>query len=64
VLDQRLERVALGDGDVVAADPVSIAKLIDPHQIGDCGLEIGSIAIESRFRRFVLLFGGLRHRCY
>jgi hypothetical protein len=64
VLHQRLKRVALGDGDVVTADPVSIAKLIDPHQIGDCGVQIGSIAIESRVRRFVLLFGCLRHRCY
>ena len=55
VLDQRLERIALSDRDVVAADPVSIAKLIDPHQIGDRGLQIRGIAIESRFRRFVSL---------
>src|SRR5687767_11545889 len=31
VLDQRLQRIALRDGDVVAADPIPVAKLIDAH---------------------------------
>ena len=35
VLDDRLERVALRDRDVVAADAVAVPKLIDADEIGD-----------------------------
>ena len=30
---QRLQGIALGDRDVVAADPVTVAELVDPHQL-------------------------------
>ena len=35
MLDDRLERVALRHRDVVAADAVAVAKLIDADEIGD-----------------------------
>src|SRR5690242_689163 len=38
-LDQRFKRVALGDGDVMAADPVSIPELIDTHQVRQGGVQ-------------------------
>ena len=48
VLDQRLERVALRDRDVVAADAIAVAELVDADQIGDGGLEGGGVAVKSR----------------
>ena len=46
VLHERLERVALGDRDVVAADAIAVAELVDADQVGDGRVQRGGIAIE------------------
>lgn len=46
VLDQRFQRVALRHGDVVAADPITIAELVNADQVGDGGLEGLGIALK------------------
>lgn len=46
MLDQRLQRVALRDRDVMAADPVPIAELVDPDQVGDGGLKGLGVALK------------------
>jgi len=48
VLDERLEGVALRHGDVVAADAVAIAKLIDADQIGDRFVQRLRVTVEGR----------------
>ena len=50
VPDEHFQRVALGHRDVVAADPVAVAKLVDAHQIGDSGLERLRIALKGGWR--------------
>ena len=47
VLDERLEGVALRDGDIVAADAIAIAELIHAHEIGDGRLERDRVAVEG-----------------
>ena len=46
VLDERLQRVALRDGDVVAADAIAIPELVDPHELRDRRLEGGGVPFE------------------
>ena len=63
VLDERLERVALRHRDVVAADTVAVAKLIDADKIGDRLVQGERVAVERRLlgiRRWCRA----RHCCY
>ena len=46
VLDQRLERVALRHRDVVTADLVAVAKLIDPNELRERKLQALGITLE------------------
>jgi hypothetical protein len=50
MFDERFQGVALRHRDVVAADAIAVAKLIDADQIGDGGLELRGISIERRLR--------------
>src|SRR5690606_27761443 len=47
-LDQGFQRVALRDRDVVAADAVAVAELVDADQVGQRPLERGRITGELR----------------
>ena len=47
VLDQRLEGIALRHRDVVAADAIAIAELVDTHEICDGGLQGPGVAVEG-----------------
>ena len=48
MLNQRLERVALRDRDVVTADLVAVAKLIDPNELRERELQALGITLEIR----------------
>ena len=50
MLDQRLERVALRDRDVVAADAIAVAELVHANEVGDRRLQRLRIAVKIRLR--------------
>jgi hypothetical protein len=45
--DEGLERVALRHRDVVAADAVPIAELVDAHEIGERGMDGGGVGLQA-----------------
>jgi hypothetical protein len=46
VLDQRLQCVALRNRDIVAADAIAIAELVDPDQVGHGRLKGLGVALK------------------
>lgn len=46
LLDECLERVTLGDRDVVTADLIAVAELVDANQLGNGGLEGLGVALK------------------
>jgi len=50
VFGERFERVTLRHRNVVAADPIAIAKLVDTNQVRDGGLEGLGVSIQCGFR--------------
>ena len=51
--EQRLQRVALGHRDVVAADPIAVAELVDAHQLGQGLVEGRRVRFEPGGRTFL-----------
>ena len=64
MLDDRLERVALRDRDVVAADAVAVAKLIDADKIGDRLVQAPSVAVERRLLGIAVAVCRTSHCCH
>jgi hypothetical protein len=62
MFDEGLQRMALRDRDVVAADAIPIAKLVDANEVCDRCLQRLSVALEFP-RRCGMTWNGGPHIC-
>jgi hypothetical protein len=62
--NESLDRVALGHRDIVAADAIPIAELVDPDELRKGIVEPLSLVPKGRFQLDAFLLGRRHCRCY